>query len=459
MAIVRTKSSEIWVSQRSVLVIRYGIPHEVALVLSDRKMVVESRNTNDFKDMRHGAFNSFTRGCRDMFLASVFFLFILSIGLPAQEAGPKVVAEVLYLEANGHFNRGQYAQAIERYNTFLLKFPEHPKKINVQYGLGLSHFQLKKYQEAAVNLSEVLKDKGCPDVPRASYFLGQSLLKAGKYEAAEKALSSGLNALVEPPADAKDLAQFQELHRSLKISRLDALVRQKKWESVVRESDALEGKTDAHSLQVSFHGALAQYELKQFKEAVSSLSDLEKKVKGTPFEQQLHFLLAESLRELDRPKEALTKYESAWLISGAFSGEALYRYGIIQFKEENFEKAAEAFGLLCENQKGKVTNDQYQRAQIYLGRSYLESGKINDAQKVFTLMVNEAGASSEVYLWQGRVFYRQRKYAEAGKCITDALGKFPADERVPEMLFDLAGGSGAKNKNGHRRGRWPFFGG
>ena len=342
--------------------------------MSDRKMVVESRNANDFKDMRHGAFNFLTRGCREMFLASVFFLFILSIGLPAQETGPKVVAEVLYLEANGHFNRGQYARAIERYNTFLLKFPGHPKKINVQYGLGLSHFQLKKYQEAAVNLSEVLKDKGCPDVPRASYFLGQSLLKAGKYEAAEKALSSGLNALVEPPADAKNLAQFQELYRSLKISRLDALVRQKKWESVIRESDALEGKADAHSLQVSFQGALARYELKHFKEA------------------------------------------------------------------------ADAFDLLCKSHKGKIPNDQYQHVQIYLGRSYLEYGKINDAQKVFTLMVNEAGASSEVYLWQGRVFYRQGKYAEAGKCIADALGKFPADERVPEMLFDLAGSFIAQKK-------------
>ncbi len=428
------------------MVIRYGIPHEVALVLSDRKMVVESRNTNDFKDMRHGAFNPLARGCRDMFLASVFFLFIQTIVLPAQEAGPKVVAEVLYLEANGHFNRGQYARAVEQYNIFLLKFPEHPKKINVQYGLGLSHFQLKKYQKAAVNLSEVLKDKGCPDVPRVSYFLGQSLLMTGRHDEAEEALSRGLKALTEPPADAKALALFQKLQRGMRISRLDALVRQKNWESVVKESNALEGIADAHSLQVSFHGALARYELKQFKEAVSSLSDLEKKVKGTPFEQQLHFLLAESLRELGRPNEALTKYEAAWLVSGAFSGEALYRYGIIQFKEENFEKAAEAFGLLCENQKGKVPNDQYQRAQIYLGRSYLECKKINDAQKVFTLMVNEVGASSEAYLWQSRVFYRQRKYVEAGKCITDALGKFPADDRVPEMLFDLAGSFIAQKK-------------
>jgi len=343
------------------------------------------------------------------------------------------------LEANGHFNRGRYARAVEQYNTFILKFPEHPKKINVQYGLGLSHFQLRKYQEAAASLSDVVQDKRCPDVPRASYFLGQSLLMTGKYEAAEKALSGGLNALVEPPPDAKGLAQFQELQKRLKISRLDTLVHQKKWESVVRESDALEGKGGDQGLQVSFYGALARYEMKNFKEAVSLLSGLKKKAKGTPFEQQLYFLLAESLRELDKPTEALGEYESAWAIVGAFGGEALYRYGVIQFKEKNFEKAAAAFDLLCKNHKGKFPADQYQRGQIYLGRSYLESGKGDSALKVFTLMVNEVDAGSEVYLWQGRVLYRQGKFVEAGKCMKDALAKFPADEREPEMLFDLAG--------------------
>ncbi len=409
-------------------------------------MVVEFVNLVDFRDMSRVVLNFLTRRCRNMFFGGLLSLFAWSIVVSAQETGPKVVAEVLYLEANGHFNRGRYARAVEQYNTFLLKFPEHPKKINVQYGLGLSHFQLRKYQEAAASLSDVVQDKRCPDVPRASYFLGQSLLMTGKHEAAEKALSRGLSALVEPPADAKGLAQFQELQKRLKISRLDTLVHQKKWESVVRESDALEGKVGEQGLQVSFYGALARYEIKNFKEAVSLLSGLKKKAKGTPFEQQLYFLLAESLRELGKPVEALGEYEAAWAIVGAFGGEALYRYGVIQFREKNFEKAAAAFDLLCKNHNGKFPADQYQRGQIYLGRSYLESGKMNDALKIFTLMVNEVDASSEVYLWQGRVLYRQGKFVEAGKCIKDALAKFPADERVPEMLFDLAGSFIAQKK-------------
>ena len=415
-------------------------------MLFERKMVVESDNLNDFKDMSLIAFSAFAQGCRNMFVCGLFSLLAWNILVSAQEPRPKVVAEVLYLEANGHFNRGQYVRAVEQYNAFLIKFPGHPKKINVQYGLGLSQFQLKKYQEAAANLSDVVQDKGCPDVPRASYFLGQSLLMTGKHEAAEKALSEGLNALGEPPAGAKNLAQFQELHRSLNISRLEALVHQKKWESVVRESDALKGKAGEQGLQVSFYGALARYELKQFKDAVSLLSGLKEKTKETPFEQQLHFLLAESLRESGKQTEALGEYEAAWVIPGAFGGEALYRYGIIQFTEKNYEKSADAFDLLRKNHKDKFPADQYQRGQIYLGRSYLESGKLNDALKVFTLMVDEVDTGSEVYLWQGRVLYQQGKFAEAGKCIKNALAKFPADEQVPEMLFDLAGSYIAQEK-------------
>ena len=123
------------------MVISYGIPHTVSLVLLERKMVVEFVNLVDFRDMSRVVLNFLTQRCRNMFFGGLLSLFAWSIVVSAQETGPKVVAEVLYLEANGHFNRGRYARAVEQYNTFLLKFPEHPKKINVQYGLGLSHFQ------------------------------------------------------------------------------------------------------------------------------------------------------------------------------------------------------------------------------------------------------------------------------------------------------------------------------
>ncbi len=85
------------------MVISYGIPHTVSLVLLERKMVVEFDNLVDFRGMSRVAINSSTLRCRNMFVWGLLSLFVWSIEVSAQETGPKVVAEVLYLEANGHF--------------------------------------------------------------------------------------------------------------------------------------------------------------------------------------------------------------------------------------------------------------------------------------------------------------------------------------------------------------------
>ncbi|SVE13542.1 uncharacterized protein METZ01_LOCUS466396, partial [marine metagenome] len=244
-------------------------------------------------------------------LRCVVVVLVLEPLLFAQEARPYADADVLYLEANGHFNRGHYAQAIERYNAFLLKFPDHSKRVNVRYGLGLSLFQLKKYREAGENLNIVAAKKQCPDRPRANYFLGQSLMATGKYAEADKVLGNGIKALSNVLTVPKDKAVFQKLEQSLKVSRLGALVHLRNWEDVVKESDDLKGKAGTHAFQVSFQGALARYELKQFKEVLPLLSALKKDAKDTPYEQQSHFLLAEALRELEKVPEALEEYEAA----------------------------------------------------------------------------------------------------------------------------------------------------
>ena len=342
-------------------------------------MVVESGNLNDVRAMRYVSFLSFARGYRDMLLVCVFGLFNAGIALPAQDAEPKSGAEALCSEANGNFNRGQYAQAVEKYNAFLIKFPEHQKKVNVQYGLGLSHFQLKKYQEAAVSLSGVVQDRACPDIPRASYFLGQSLVMIGKYDAAEKVLSEGLRALPKASTDSGIKTLAQELERSLSAARrgqqvneLDLLVRQKKWELALKASEALKGKAGAQTLRISLYGALARYELKQFKELLPLLAELKEEARGTPYEQESLFLLAEVLREQKRLPDSLAEYEAAAKLPGPFKAEALFRSGLICYQQNNSLKAIGLLSELCKGYAEKIRVDQYEQAQIYLGISYYQ---------------------------------------------------------------------------------------
>ena len=113
-----------------------------------------------------------TRGPNMMRTTFIHFLFLLFAGLwmvpegMAQDAKKEAEAEAQYLGANALFNRGDYARAIAEYEGFLKQFPDHPKAVNVRYGLGLCYFQTRKYQEAAAMLGEVAKQPNAPDAAR-----------------------------------------------------------------------------------------------------------------------------------------------------------------------------------------------------------------------------------------------------------------------------------------------------
>ena len=144
----------------------------------------------------------------------------LLAGISTLQAQNDKKADDDYLGANGLFNLGLYEQAIGEYGEFLRKYPSHPKVINVQYGVGISHFQLKQYDKAAAVLGKIAGNPKCPDVPRANLFWGQSLLMLSKPANAEGAFAAGIKAL---PKDSKDLV----LLANLQVSQLEALFQQK----------------------------------------------------------------------------------------------------------------------------------------------------------------------------------------------------------------------------------------
>ncbi|MDG2214300.1 MAG: tetratricopeptide repeat protein, partial [Verrucomicrobiota bacterium] len=224
-----------------------------------------------------------------------------------------------------------------------------------------------------------VQDRACPDVPRASYFLGQSLVMIGKYDAAEKVLSEGLRVLPKSSAGSGLKVLAQGLERSLvaarrgqQINELDLLVRQKNWELALKASEALKGKAGAQTLRVSLYGALARYELKQFKELLPLLAELKKDAKGTSYEQESIFLLAEVLREQKRLPDALAEYEAAAKLPGSFKPEALFRSGLICYQQDDSLKAIGLLSELCKGYAEKIRVDQYEQAQIYLGISYYQ---------------------------------------------------------------------------------------
>ena len=315
-----------------------------------------------------------------------------------------------------------------RTKASLNNFLNTQKAANVRYGLGLCYFQTRKYQEAAMLLGELAKQPKAPDAARLNLFRGQALLMLKQYADAEAAFGAGIKAL---PANAD-----KALEQNLAISKLDALFHQQKWKALAPAADELVLPDGKSQVRVAFQGALARYELGELQEAVPRLQKLKGVVKGTDYEQQTHFLLAESLRELGQAKEALPEYQAAARLQGGFASEALYRAGVVQFQADDFEKAIASFESFMTQYGGKGDPVRERRVQVFLGRSHLEQKGYAKAEQVFEPLVNgEDGA--EVALWQGRVFQRQGKHAEAEAIVTSALKRHAEDPLRPDLLFDL----------------------
>ena len=368
---------------------------------------------------------------RTSFLHSLIFLLTGLLMAPegvAQNAKKEAEAETQYLSANELFNRGDYARAIAAYEGFLKQFPEHPKTANVRYGLGLCYYQTRKYQEAATLLGELAKQPNAPDAARLNLFRGQALLMLKQYAVAEEAFGAGIKAL---PANADKVLQ-----QNLAISKLDALFHQQKWKALAPAADELELPEGKSQVRAAFQGALARYELGELQEAVPRLQKLKGVVKGTNYEQQTHFLLAESLRELGQTEEALPEYEAAARLQGGFASEALYRAGFVQFQDDDFEKAIVTFESFMTQYGGKGDPERERRVQVLLGRAQLEQKKYAKAEQVFEALVNGKDGA-EAHLWQGRVFQRLGKHTDAEAIVAAALKRYANDPLKPDLLFDL----------------------
>ncbi len=364
-------------------------------------------------------------------LGSLIVSLCLLVGFSSLQAQGDKKADEDYLSANRLFNLGLFHQAIDSYQKFLRNYPKHPKVINVRYGMGISHFQLKQYDKAAKLLCTVSGDPKCPDVPRANLFWGQSLLMLGKPANAEGAFGSGIKAL---PKTSKEPA----LQANLQVSQLEALFQQKKWKDVVLAAKSLKGKVGNRSTRVDFQGAYSLYKLKRFKEAGTLLANLKPSVKNTAYEQQTHFLLAESLREQKQIPLAIKEFEVTAALNGDFASEALYRLGFLQFNQRNYKAAVKHFDAFRVRFRGQVKLQQFQDAHIYLGRAQMELNQYKLAEKVFADLAAEPKNNAKVFLWQGRVLQRRKKYSDAIKILDGAIRKFPNNPETPNLLFDLA---------------------
>ena len=96
----------------------------------------------------------------------------LLLNTPAQADDKQAAAA--YNAAAGLFNARLWDNAAKGYEEYLKNHPRHELVGHGHYGLGLCYFNLKRYDDAAVQLSKAINRKG-PDKATANLILGQAL--------------------------------------------------------------------------------------------------------------------------------------------------------------------------------------------------------------------------------------------------------------------------------------------
>jgi len=374
----------------------------------------------------------------------------LLLGAPlAVQADPALDA---YYAANALYNKKLYKLAVEEYEAFLLRYPNHEKKLNAKLGLALAHYDQRAFDKARPILEELADNVYAPHQEQVHNLLGQCYLIANRPADAENAFRWSVNrgkeksfvelpgvaqSFHEAPALAVGVTDLDPLERSY-TGLIEALFQQAKWQEVTQVSDELQAiiPDGRFSHRTRFLAALAAYELKAYADGAKRLEALLAREGVNPFQEQATFLLAECHREMGQYEQAAAKHdEVAHKLRGPLADNALFRLGYIHFLQKKYSAARSDFSEL----RLMYPNSEYiNEAGIYLGRALLESGDYTEAQAVFAKLADKEETRVEGTLWLGKTWLRQKQFAKALAILQPGMEQYINTPHAHEYTFSVA---------------------
>ena len=341
---------------------------------------------------------------------------------PADERGSE-----LYYSANGLYNRKLYDLSVEEYTKFLSEHPNHPKKTQAQLGLGLSHYALEKYEEAAPLLKEAGMNQALPNRLHVKLLHGQCMLALGRTSEAK----TEFEAVVASDAP-------KEIKHDAAVGLVDALYQQEDWQAVLSASDAVSSTTDLgpRTVRAKFQGAAARYHLNDHAGASKILHGLGQLDDNPDLAHQVAFLLGECSRQTGNLADAAKHFSVAVEnFPGPLSGDAMFRLGFVLFSQDRF---AEAAASLAEFLATHPEHDSVEQAKLFRGQALLELKQYDDAVQVLTPLVDRQEPDPDATLWLARAYSRRGRFTDAYKSTLGAMLRMPTNAPpAKELIFDL----------------------
>jgi len=332
---------------------------------------------------------------------------IIELNNPVLSGLPSALySESLYLLANSYYRVQDYPKAEKTYLEIIQHYPSASIVREVNYGLAWTYFQQKKYNDA-FNAFNALSDDNDSIAIKSFYWKGESKRYAGqesdaleiyfeflqrfpdsklsegvqyqmgvlyfnsqKYDLAEKYLTAALNS-------------YDNSVKSRAYTMLGEISLQKK--DYPSAKDFFDNALKVPDVEVELQNrtllglGVACFYLNQFNDAVSDLSEIDKK--DPNFEKdKLNFYLAENLFALGNYEQAILRYNNVDHGNNLFGGQALYGKSYCLFNLKQYDHAAELFRQFI---KKYADDEKLKDAKLRLADCYYGSKNYSAASLIY----------------------------------------------------------------------------
>jgi len=371
----------------------------------------------------------------------------------------KEIEEVYYLLGQAYLRSEKYKEAEELFNNLLFFFPGFELASEVKYYNSLSLFKENKYEEAIVQLKDLISEVEIEDKRKeeAQYLLARCWLNLQEYSKAIENLESLKQLEVEDP-----LLEKVSFDLGLAYSR------QGDKEKAVLEFQEFIEKYPQSELIKSAHFELGKnlYDLKKYKLALSELKktsteqalylrgkaseelgdqegeitafeELREKYPQSDFSQEAYFRLGNYYYDQKRYKEATEEFVKIvqFFPQSPLLSESYYWMGWSYFKLTDYKKASEYFNKVEEDEENL---DLGQRAKFMAAESWYnlkDYQKAREAYEKFIEMYPEGDFSANAQYAIAWIYLENKEYKSSIEEFKKLISIYPDSKFTEEAQF------------------------
>lgn len=384
------------------------------------------------------------------------------------------IDEISYLKGEAYNIVGNYDQAIAEMTAFLETYSDTKLRSYFLYGIAWNYLNKSNWNEA-ISYYEQLITEGNADkkiVALAEFYRAIAVAKSGKIDEAQKELLGLASrsdypyigmALLEVAQINYNAGNYNEARKNLiraekesnsgrisarihmllgatyvQLKNYDAALFEfdKVWTIVQNSNILFFPEKKLYLSEILYRRAICYIQMSRYKQAITNLNQfIAEKPRGEKLSEAL-FWLAESYYRSDLLKNAQETYTNLFeQFPNYRREEVLYGLGWSYFRDKNFKKSIDYFGILTtEFPKSKFAVEALARLGdgFYLEKNYVKASEYYDK----AAKLNPKSDEGQYAAYQlCHALYRNNQLARALSALLDFVGRYPNSPFAPHAVY------------------------